>query len=485
MANSKTTKRALLTSALAILACVAMLMGATFAWFTDAASTGVNRIQSGNLDVELWYKNAASKEDTTLEDGFALADKNTPIFYEQARWEPGHVEYAVLKVRNVGSLALKYQLGINIAAETGSKNMAGTDFKLSDYIRFAVLDGDQSELGRDALVEAATAADNRKLNEGYTVEERLLAGDTDSEKMVTLVLWMPTSVGNEANHKTGVAAPSIELGVNVYATQDTVEHDSFDDQYDARAEYATFVGTAAELQAAISAGENVVLESDLSLTNALAIPQGKALTIDLNGKTVTATGDFATVNAGSKLTVNGGTVISGHYAFNVSGGEVVVDDGSFTAQEPVFALFGGSKLTVNGGTFTANDNAVIATNGSSKEGCEITVNGGVFNGNITSDGYIACGIYVANKDTVNVNAGTFNVTDGVGILMRAGHTTIGKDVVVNLTNTGKVMAGKIGDASIDITTPSYLVMDVRSGYPGATAGFTITNNSAYELVEYK
>ena len=141
---------------------------------------------------------------------------------------------------------------------------------------------------------------------------------------------------------------------------------------------------------------------------------------------------------------------------------------------------------MNDGTFTSKDNAVVATNGSKEQdGCEITINGGVFNANITSAGYIACGEYVANKDIVNIKAGTFNVTDGVGVLMRAGHTTIGNNVVINLTNTGKITAGKVGDANIDITTPSYLVMDVRSGYPGATAGFTITNNSNYELVEYK
>ena len=51
MTNSKSTKRALVSSALAILMCGAMLIGTTFAWFTDPASTGVNTIQAGNLDI--------------------------------------------------------------------------------------------------------------------------------------------------------------------------------------------------------------------------------------------------------------------------------------------------------------------------------------------------------------------------------------------------------------------------------------------------
>ena len=56
MTSSKSTKRALVSSALAILMCVAMLIGTTFAWFTDTASTGVNKIQAGNLDIELQMK---------------------------------------------------------------------------------------------------------------------------------------------------------------------------------------------------------------------------------------------------------------------------------------------------------------------------------------------------------------------------------------------------------------------------------------------
>ena len=108
MTSSKPTKRALLTSALAIVLCVTMLVGTTFAWFTDTASTGVNRIVSGNLDIELEYKNKGT-------EAFKKADANTLVFDESALWEPGYVEYVVLKLSNAGSLALKYKLGINIA----------------------------------------------------------------------------------------------------------------------------------------------------------------------------------------------------------------------------------------------------------------------------------------------------------------------------------------------------------------------------------
>ena len=218
MNNKRATKRALLTSVMALVMCVVMLVGTTFAWFTDTASTGVNKIQAGNLKMEVTYKNTSDGEFNTL-------NESTNVFMENALWEPGHVEFAVLNVKNIGTLALKYKLGINIAEEKGSKSVVDNkDFNLSDYIRFAVIDGDQSNLGRDALVAEAGAG--TVLNAGYTDEDHHLVpaakadgATTFSEKTVTLVVWMPKSVGNEANYKAGEEAPSIDLGISVATTQ--------------------------------------------------------------------------------------------------------------------------------------------------------------------------------------------------------------------------------------------------------------------------
>ncbi len=244
MNNKRATKRALLTSVMALVMCVVMLVGTTFAWFTDTASTGVNKIQAGNLDVELAYKNTYIPAETpTLDGGFAAVTENTKVFDEDALWEPGHVEYVVLKISNAGTLALKYKLGINIADEKSSTNVYDKELKLSDYIKFAVIDGDQSELGRDALVAKAGAG--TALNAGYADEDHHLVpvgketAEDASSKTVTLVVWMPKSVGNEANYKVaeGITAPSIDLGINVVATQYTYEKDSFDEMYDKNAQY--------------------------------------------------------------------------------------------------------------------------------------------------------------------------------------------------------------------------------------------------------
>jgi sipW-cognate class signal peptide len=254
MNNKRATKRALLTSVTALAMCVVMLVGTTFAWFTDTASTGVNKIQAGNLKMEVTYKNAETLNNSLTDTKFEPVTKETSVFNNNAFWEPGHVEFAVLNVKNIGTLALKYKLGINIASETGSTNVYGNKFELSNYIKFAVIDGDQSNLGRDKLV--AAAGEGTKLSKGYTpTEEHLLKGEN---KIVTLVVWMPTTVGNEANYKVaeGITAPSIDLGINVVATQYTYEKDSFDEKYDEDAAYPVVVSNQEQVNDAITNAAN-------------------------------------------------------------------------------------------------------------------------------------------------------------------------------------------------------------------------------------
>lgn len=507
-------RKALLISALSTVMCLTMLLGTTFAWFTDTASTSVNTVNAGDLKLGLEYAYVAESsvaEDTATWQPVKGISTNTAILKDvgthgeaDKAWEPGLAKYVQLKVKNDGNLSLKYKLGLVIEEETAGRNTANRTFKLSNYLQAAILDGAQNFTTSEAAISAVkdkadilskgcitggnlypkqetgvTTAHNAEGTEG--------TDNRPNEEIITIVVYYPESatVTVETSALDEASVPKISIGVRAFAGQLADESDSDGSSYDENAPLET-ASTPEELTKAIEdalPGDTIALTDDINITESITID--KELTIDLNGKTVTATENFATINSEAKLTIAGGTVESGRYVFNVEGGEVVVNDGSFTAQETVCALFGGSKLTVNGGTFTSKDNAVVATNGSSAKGCKINIDGGVFNANIQTAGYIACGVYVANKDTVNINAGTFNITDGVGVLMRAGHTTIGKDVVINLTNTGKITAGKVGDANIDITTPSYLVMDVRSGYPGATAGFEITNNSSYELVEYK
>ena len=364
MNNKRATKRALLTSIMALVMCVVMLVGTTFAWFTDTASTGVNKIQAGNLDIELAYKNS------TTGGEFKEANKEIPVFDNNALWEPGHVEYVVLKVSNAGNLALKYKLGINIAGETGSTNVFDKPFKLSDYIKFAVIDGDQSALNRDDLVAAAT--DSELIKDGYTSVETPLyptgTEDKDTEKTVTLVVWMPTTVGNEANHKTGAAAPTIDLGISVAATQYTYEKDSIDDQYDKGAEYP--IVAMDTLQELINnAAEPVSAKLEGNIAGSLTVPQGKDVTLDLNGFTLTGGDSHAILNRGTLCikdsSDNGKIVASKANTSALRNGDdavCVIEGGTFTRA----AGENNKWHTVeNFGTMTFNGGKVIAEDGQS------------------------------------------------------------------------------------------------------------------------
>ena len=196
MTNRKSTKRALLGSVMAMVLCMAMLVGATFAWFADTASTNVNKIQAGNLDVALEMKDAAgqwvSAEGKTLDFVKAAGAENEAIL-----WEPG-CTYTLpeLRVVNNGNLALKYKVII-----TGINGSA----KLNTVIEWTIGD-----------VAMGT-------------EQHLAAGESNA---FTIKGHMKESAGNEYMNE------SIDgIAITVVATQDTVESDSFDKDYDADAEY--------------------------------------------------------------------------------------------------------------------------------------------------------------------------------------------------------------------------------------------------------
>ncbi len=225
MNNKKSTKRALLSSVLSLVLCMAMLIGTTFAWFTDSVSSTNNIIKSGNLDVELEYYNGDSWEKVTA---------NTNVFEENTLWEPGHTEVVYLKVSNLGTLALKYQLGINIVNEVESINVAGEALRLSDYIEFGAIEGVSTPYADRAAARAAVT-NSAILSTGYTKAGSIEAGAV--EQYVALVVYMPETVGNEANYRTGEVAPQIDLGINLMATQYTSESDSFNNQYDADAKF--------------------------------------------------------------------------------------------------------------------------------------------------------------------------------------------------------------------------------------------------------
>ena len=345
MTQSKRTKRALLASVMAVLLCAAMLIGTTFAWFTDSVTSGRNQIVAGNLDVELEY---ATATEGTL-GGWTSVNDATDLFGD-GLWEPGYAQVVYLRVRNAGTLALRYQLSMNILSETAGVNVNGQTFNLSDELQYgAVLNQSVPFANRDAAMDAVTGP--VALSTAYTSGEMHLAANAEPQYLA-LVVYMPKTVGNEANYR-GDAVPTIELGVNLLATQDTVEEDSFDNLYDQDAWEE--VSDAAGLQAAISEGKTASLTQDIVLDSTLPMSPSGETNIVLNGNELKTTSENTTmVENGETLTVSGGSLSIGEGMFaDMAKSALQVTDGSTIRLLNVDYRAGGT------GVFAQGQNATV------------------------------------------------------------------------------------------------------------------------------
>jgi predicted ribosomally synthesized peptide with SipW-like signal peptide len=212
-----------------------MLIGTTFAWFTDSVSSGKNTIKSGNLDVELEYikETDISKSVTLANQKWTTVESATDLFKSNTLWEPGHAEVVYLKLSNLGSLAIDYKLLAYAQAETVGISVKGTEIQLSKILQFSLVDLESNSniySSRDDAEKAAT--ETFSLGEYPSTKE---AVTSETEKYMALVVYMPETTGNEANY-TGKTIPTIDLGIRLEATQAQYESDSFGNNYDANAD---------------------------------------------------------------------------------------------------------------------------------------------------------------------------------------------------------------------------------------------------------
>lgn len=230
------TRNALFLSAISLLLCVSMLVGATFAWFTDEVTSGLNTIAAGNLDIELYHTNA----NVTNEQ----VKSNTELFFDvngqEIKWEPGVVAYENLEIANVGSLALQYRLSLNIADEN-TLNGHG----LSEVLKVVFLDQPiaAGATRADVLALAAAAlADPDYTLEGtlaqMIAQDKLLPGETSGVRAM-VIFWEPNAdeIDNLYNANNDQVTSDgeplhISFGVKLEATQLMHENDSFGPDYD-------------------------------------------------------------------------------------------------------------------------------------------------------------------------------------------------------------------------------------------------------------
>ena len=308
MNNKRATKRALLTSVMALVMCVVMLVGTTFAWFTDTASTGVNKIQAGNLDIEVEYRTTAGGDWKTLDNATDLFGAAGTLF------EPGHTRVVELRITNAGNLALKYKIGMNVVSETEGTNKDGNSYKLSNYLKVATSPIQQydpnavpgsinyameqqifakpSFLAWEYRDFASFELDKNERNHALDVQP----GDA---QVLGIKVYMPESVGNEANAKTSDDAASISFGLNILATQYTTESDSYGTQYDKDATYPTV--TTGKTLNEVFGGANF----DFGFTN----PSTEAVVLD--GQGLVTVSDYVDGWFAGDVTIKGVTFMNG------------------------------------------------------------------------------------------------------------------------------------------------------------------------------
>lgn len=216
MTKTKSTKRALLLSALSLLMCVSMLIGSTFAWFTDSVTSAGNKIKAGTLDIQLLMYDGNDYTD--------ISDSNKPIFgagsvaqdvNAETLWEPGKTQVAYLAIKNNGNLALKYKVALDV--ENISKDL----YKVMEY----------------AIVPDAQPDSVKSWSSGNSVVEgkQIVATDISMDPGTThyfaLAIHMMEAAGNE--YQDG----KVDFDLTVLATQLEAEFDSFNNTYDKDATY--------------------------------------------------------------------------------------------------------------------------------------------------------------------------------------------------------------------------------------------------------
>ena len=368
--KTKSKKTALLMSFTSLLICFAMLVGSTFAWFTDTASTGVNKIVSGNLKVDIIGANSDSHIETL---NFTKAGATDDDATQEILWEPG-CRYLTegFRIANKGNLALKWKAQVNKDSITNGKvegsTIAKDGMSLLNVIDFYV------------VTKAADGTETEVAIEDFIGN---LGKDAKSE-VYYIKGVMQTTAGNDYQDLTLEG-----IGITVYATQDTVENDSFDNQYDRFAAYAPsgqsyIVTTHEEAKRAFAAGGSIIINKYL---------EGDA--------TKTAVSDRLVIKYPSVIELNNAIHVPGSLEDSANWAEFFINADTTINASSGGGIFCSDKVGETnpdyiGGPYVAHVNG---------ENIVVTVNGGFYHGGGT--------VFNVEKGTLIVNGGSFQVTPDV------------------------------------------------------------------------
>ena len=299
------TKLTLVSAVVALMLCFAMLLGTTYAWFTDSVTSSGNIIKTGKLDVKMYW--STSLTNSTWNDVEAAA---TNKIFNYELWEPGYTEIRYVKIVNDGNLALKYHLNIvpNDAAA----------MELADVLDVYYDENAQTEYTREAIAAATPtgtlaqviAADS--INGVLLPEGQTQAGFYTKEIVVALAVRMQETAGNDYMDMTLGEGFSL----NLVATQYTYEGDSFDNQYDNAAQYpavATATVTANQETVVTAGGMTVTVPAGsanadandtltLNVENFNSVTEGENVVVTVDAELVDQDG-HAVSNSNTPLTV--------------------------------------------------------------------------------------------------------------------------------------------------------------------------------------
>ena len=263
------------------------------------------------------------------------------------------------------------------------------------------------------------------------------------------------------------------------------------------------VSSAEEIAAVLESEEPVAMmkiEEDLNVTDNIIIAADKEVTLELekdttlnlNGKTIvaygkltiegegtiTASGANSTVTmiatgSDAELIIESGTIINtGNTAIECQrGATVTVNGGEIRGQEfGILPRYAGSTVNINGGVIKTVDNVAVGNNGTldanrgDHGGTIINITGGRLESHITTPGYVACGVYMANHGVCNISGGEIVAIGGCGVCLRAGTVNITGGFISGSGDSS--LLGKVGDSRI-VVGPNGIVYDQKAHYPGA------------------
>ena len=444
----KSTKKSLVGSALVLLLCLVMLVGTTFAWFTDSVTSTGNIIKSGTLDVTMQW--ADGKEAL---DNADWKDASEEAIFDYDLWEPGYTEVRHVRISNVGSLALKYEVRI---AATGEVS------ELADVIDVYYIKGgdqitDRTQLTEDDKIGTLTEV----LAKPYAAKGNLLGkvGETVDSDIATIALKMQESAGNEYQ---GLSIGS-EFAVVIVATQDTVESDSFGSDYDAGATFGETIEVGNDATSLEEAMNTPFVPVEINVTENIS-----------NGRTLEVTGDV-TMNLGKNMIHNSTSAITGADIDVKDGGKLTINAEAnsygfdYTAGK-LAASGNGSALTVNGGRY--GDSGSGNSDVTAENGAAVTINSGRF----STSGYQGHAVMATSGGTMYINGGSYSSSGAQSVVIYADGGTIYVEGFDSLTANGRNF-GVANDGVI------YISKTASPSKPTSIAsGCTVTEEDNYWVI---